>query len=151
MPATSLASSRSSTSGLATRAAVELAAISAWTSYDVPRRVNLLDRNGKLVTRLFEITVEDRAPYKFSKPEIHRVKGKDGIIFYGTLLKPLDFDPKKKYPVISYVYGEPAGQVVVNRWMSSSQQVLLNHGFLVWRFDGRGTPGRGRAFLSHGP
>ena len=117
-----------------------------WTSVDVPRRIDLMDRDGKLVARLGEITADDFAPYRFWKPELLTFEG-EGATFYASLLKPVDFDPDRRYPVVAFVYGEPWGQVVQNRWVSSFDMVLANHGFLVFRFDGRGTPGRGRPWL----
>ena len=121
--------------------------IDSWSSVDVPRRVDLRDRDGREVARLVDLTPEDHAPYRFGKPELLNIKGKDGTVFHGSLLKPFDFDPDKRYPVVAHVYGEPAGQDHRNRFVSAFDMVLANHGFLVFRFDARGTPGRGRPWL----
>jgi dipeptidyl-peptidase-4 len=121
--------------------------IDSWSSVDVPRRVDLRDRDGREVARLVDLTPEDHAPYRFGKPELLNIKGKGGMVFHGSLLKPFDFDPDKRYPVVAHVYGEPAGQDHRNRFVSAFDMVLANHGFLVFRFDARGTPGRGRPWL----
>lgn len=67
--------------------------------------------------------------------------------FRAMVIKPRDFDPAKKYPVINSVYGGPHVQVV--RAASRGyvlQQWLADQGFIVVSIDGRGTPGRGRAW-----
>jgi dipeptidyl-peptidase-4 len=65
-------------------------------------------------------------------------------------VKPPDFDPRKKYPVIVYVYGGPHAQVVQDRWGSATlfDHLCATKGFLVWAMDGRGSWGRGHAFES---
>ena len=61
----------------------------------------------------------------------------------GSLVKPRHFDPSKRYPLIVYVYGEPAGLTVVDRWGGSRalfHRALANEGYLIASFDNRGTP-----------
>jgi dipeptidyl-peptidase-4 len=66
------------------------------------------------------------------------------------MLKPRDFDPSKKYPVIVHVYGEPASTTVVDRWQGSIglfHRALAADGYIVVSFDNRGTPApKGRAW-----
>lgn len=121
--------------------------IDSWSNSDVTRRIDLLDPDGRRVARLGEVLPDDYAPYRLAKPEFVTIPGEDGMTFHASLLKPFDFDPDKRYPVVAYVYGEPAGQVVQNTSRSAFDTVLVNHGFLVFRFDARGTPGRGRPWL----
>jgi len=63
---------------------------------------------------------------------------------------PPDFDKTKSYPLLIYVYGEPAGTTVVNRWSSKSylwHQLMAQQGYVVMSFDNRGTKSpRGRAW-----
>ncbi len=58
------------------------------------------------------------------------------------MLKPADFDATQPYPVIVFVYGEPAGQTVVDRWGGPHlfHRALADAGYLVVSFDNRGTP-----------
>ena len=62
--------------------------------------------------------------------------------------RPPDFDPQKKYPLLVHVYGEPAGQTVLDRWGGSNylwHLMLAQRGYVVMSFDNRGTPApRGR-------
>jgi dipeptidyl-peptidase 4 len=72
-------------------------------------------------------------------PEIFTVPADDGFALPAQLLKPKDFDPKKKYPVILYHYGGPSAPNVLNIWqgMNLFHQVLLDKGYLVFSVDNR--------------
>ena len=61
----------------------------------------------------------------------------------GWMLKPKTFDPKKRYPVIVFVYGEPASQTVTDRWGGGRMlfhRALAEAGYIVVSFDNHGTP-----------
>ena len=61
----------------------------------------------------------------------------------GWMMKPRDFDPATRYPLLVFVYGEPAGQTVLDAWGGSRMlfhRALANAGFLVASVDNRGTP-----------
>jgi dipeptidyl-peptidase-4 len=66
------------------------------------------------------------------------------------MIKPKDFDPARKYPMLVFVYGEPAGQTVLNSYGGGQQlwhHLLADQGYLVASFDNRGTPApKGRAW-----
>lgn len=79
--------------------------------------------------------------------EFVRLSAGPGLEVDGWLMKPPHFDPSKRYPLIVYVYSEPAGQTTVDRWGGTFNRVLASAGFLVASFDNRGTPApRGRAW-----
>jgi dipeptidyl-peptidase 4 len=66
-----------------------------------------------------------------------------GVVLDGWLRKPYSFDPSRKYPVIVFVYGEPAGQTVTDRWDGNDMlfhRALTDAGYIVVSFDNRGTP-----------
>lgn len=67
-----------------------------------------------------------------------------------SLIKPANFDPKKQYPVVVFVYGGPAAQTVTRAWPGRSDaffnQYLAQQGYVVFSLDNRGTPRRGAAF-----
>ncbi len=74
----------------------------------------------------------------------------DGVTLDGWMMKPPHFDSAKKYPLIVYVYGEPAAQTVVDDWGAWNyyfNRVAASAGYLVVSFDNRGTPApKGRAW-----
>ncbi len=80
--------------------------------------------------------------------DFFRVNIGDGVELDAWCILPPDHDPSKKYPLIVFVYGEPAGQTVVDKW--GGDQMLWHHmlaqqGYVVMSFDNRGTPApRGR-------
>jgi dipeptidyl-peptidase-4 len=82
--------------------------------------------------------------------EFFRVDIGEGVELDGWCLKPPDFDPQKKYPILIYVYGEPAGQTVLDRWDGNRylwHLMLTQQGYIVASIDNRGTPApRGRAW-----
>lgn len=123
------------------------AAVNTWTQRETPSQIDLIARDGSVIETLGKIMPEDYRPYRFGVPETITFKTDEGVQLYGSLLKPLDFDSEKKYPVIAYVYGEPAGQVVRDQFVDTWDQTLANEGFLVFRFDGRGSAGRGREWI----
>jgi dipeptidyl-peptidase-4 len=82
-------------------------------------------------------------------PEFLAVPGADGTALHGWIIKPPDFDPARRYPLLMYVYGGPGDQQVVDRWTGERylwHQMLAQQGLLVACVDGRGTGGRGAAF-----
>ncbi len=82
--------------------------------------------------------------------EFFKVDIGDGVDLYGWCIKPPKMDKHRKHPLLCYVYGEPAGSTVVNRWGGNSylwHLMLAQKGYVVMSFDNRGTKSpRGRAF-----
>jgi dipeptidyl-peptidase 4 len=75
--------------------------------------------------------------------EFFRVDIGDGVMLDGYMLKPPAFDPAKKYPLITHVYGEPAGQTVNDAWGGNQMlfhRALTAAGYIVISIDNRGTP-----------
>ncbi len=120
-------------------------AIHTWSRMAVPpiielvklpehETVRVLVENKPLVEKLAAIEME---PVEFFQIEIE-----SGIKLDGYCIKPPKFDSKKKYPLLVYVYGEPAGQTVADRWGGSGylwHQMLAQQGYFVMSFDNRGT------------
>jgi dipeptidyl-peptidase-4 len=82
--------------------------------------------------------------------EFFRLPVGGGLQVDGWRILPPDFDPAKKYPLLINVYGEPAGQTVMDSWGGTTylwHLMLAQHGYVVASFDNRGTPApRGRAW-----
>jgi dipeptidyl-peptidase-4 len=84
-------------------------------------------------------------PLSGGPAEYVKVDAGNGLIVDAWLMKPPDFDTAKKYPLIVYVYSEPAGQTTADRWPSMFDRALTSAGYLVASFDNQGTPApRGR-------
>jgi dipeptidyl-peptidase-4 len=83
------------------------------------------------------------APVVKPPVEFFRVDIGEGVSLDGWMLKPTTFDPSRRYPVIVFVYGEPASQTVVDRWGGGRMlfhRALAEAGYIVLSIDNRGTP-----------
>ena len=119
-----------------------------YSSIKVPRNVDLTTNAGKVVHRLQEVENPNK-DYNFGEITLGKIKADDGSDLYYRLIKPMDFDPNKKYPVIHYVYGGPHSQLVTNTWNASLrmwEMYMAQHGYVVFVIDNHGTPNRGKAF-----
>jgi dipeptidyl aminopeptidase/acylaminoacyl peptidase len=81
-------------------------------------------------------------------PEPFVAKGRDGVTdIWGVVIKPSNFDPSKKYPVIESIYAGPQGSFVPKEFSTRApQHALAEHGFIVVQIDGMGTANRSKAF-----
>ncbi len=83
-------------------------------------------------------------------PESFTVKARDGKTdLYGLLFKPADFDPRRQYPIVDYVYpGPQVGSIRSRSFLAAhgDHQALAELGFIVVAIDGMGTPGRSKSF-----
>ncbi len=123
--------------------------IDRFSTPDAPPVTRLLNSSGAPVATI-DAPLNHLGDYGLGKREFLELKARDGATLYAQLLKPADFDPKRKYPVIVYVYGGPHEQLVQNRWDPHIlyDQLLAENGFLVWTLDNRGSWGRGHAWES---
>ena len=122
--------------------------LDTFSNLDTPPRTTLHDSGGKEIRVWREADRKILDEYDILKTEIHRFQGADGTEFYGRLIRPANFDPAKKYPVIVSVYGGPHAQSVRNAWAGGLnwEQVMAHKGFVIWQMDNRGSAGRGHRF-----
>ena len=114
-----------------------------------PPRQDVYRTNGTKSATLNENTVAELAQYHLSPVEFAAVPAKDGTALNCFLIKPPQFDPAKKYPVIVFTYGGPHAQVVTNGWMGSLllwHQMMAQKGYVIFALDNRGSAGRGHMF-----
>lgn len=82
-------------------------------------------------------------------PEVFVAKGRDGVTdIWGIIIKPTNFDPSKKYPVIEDIYAGPHSSFVPKSFRPSATNMhqLAELGFIVVKIDGMGTSNRSKAF-----
>lgn len=122
--------------------------INNYSSQTVPRKINILDNQGKETKHL--LTAKNPLKdYNLGEITISKTKADDGTDLYYRLIKPSDFDPEKKYPAIIYVYGGPHAQLVTNSWLGSArmwQLYMAQKGYVMLTLDNRGSANRGLKF-----
>ena len=110
------------------------------------------DRTGKELRVLNDNhnVQETMDKFGFVKREIIHFTTDDGTELYGWMMKPANFDPNKRYPVMMNCYGGPGSQQVMNAYSGAQDlafyQMLAQHGYISVCVDGRGTATRGDAF-----
>lgn len=117
-----------------------------------PLVVTLYQTEGNKKIKVLEDNKELQAvaqEYGLQPKEFFTFKTVDGTELNGYMLKPVDFDIQKKYPVLIYQYSGPGSQNVLNSWGGGHfywHQMLTQEGYIVAVIDTRGTGGRGEAF-----
>jgi dipeptidyl-peptidase-4 len=122
--------------------------LDTYSSLTEPSRTTLHSGDGNPLGVYRESDRTQANEYDIRPTEIVKFKGPDGSDFYGRLIKPANFEPGKKYPVIVDVYGGPGvGSPVHNSWAGiSMDQVWAHKGYVVWQCENRGIMGRGHNF-----
>ncbi len=123
--------------------------VNRWSDADTPTVITLHDGNGKQLRTLeTNQALRDKvAAAGFPGREYFSVTAADGItMLNGWMLKPLDFNPGKKYPVVMIQYSGPGSQQVLDRYDRDWYYALPNEGIVVACVDGRGTGARGAEF-----
>jgi dipeptidyl-peptidase-4 len=125
--------------------------IDVFSSMQMARAYYLLDLKGSKIYTL----KEDANPYrdyKLGETSIFTLKANDGITdLYCRLIKPIDFDPARKYPVLIYVYGGPHVQLIDKSWTGGAGfwlNYMAQQGYIIFTLDNRGSANRGFEFES---
>lgn len=128
-------------------------AFHTFSTFDTPGVTDLVSLPRHKVIRVLaaDTTLLARARAAIPHPaEFYQVKLSDGATLDGWMIRPRNFDSTRTYPILFYVYGEPAGTTVTDQWAGSSRlwyQLLADQGYLVASVDNRGTPSpKGRAW-----
>ncbi|VUD68896.1 Dipeptidyl aminopeptidase 4 [Thalassocella blandensis] len=125
--------------------------IDDYSSITTPPQVSLHQPDGTQISWLNQNIVDKKHPlYAYMKdwitPEFGTFQTKDDTTLYYRLIKPANFDPKKTYPALVYLYGGPHAQLVTNRWEKFLPQYMAQQGYVVFTVDNRGSNYRGKAF-----
>lgn len=118
--------------------------LDTFTSLDTPARHTLHTADGSETAVYREARRKDAEEFQILKTEMVTFTGKDGARYYARMIKPPNFDPKRKYPAIVFVYGGPHAQSVRNVYAGLTwDQALAHRGFVIWQMDNRGSAARG--------
>ena len=124
--------------------------IDNFSSFQVGREITLLPTNGKKGTTLLKADDPMSSLFKLPEITIGTFKAADGKTdLYYRLIKPVDFDPNKKYPAIIYVYGGPHAQLIHNTRFYDARGwdlYMAQKGYVMLTVDSRGSDNRGLAF-----
>ena len=121
-----------------------------FSSGTVPNLAKIMDIKGRSLSTLVKAE-EKLNEYKIGSAEIQKLKAQDGSDLYTRLIKPSNFDPNKKYPVMVYVYGGPHAQMITNSWLYGANlwmYWMAEQGYLVFTLDNRGSAHRSFDFES---
>lgn len=123
--------------------------IDIFSNITTPRVTMLRSADGKRSATLYKAE-DPTSDYSYAQIDLGTVKSADGKYDnWYRLVKPKDFDPSKKYPVILYVYGGPHSQLVKNTWLAelrSWEMYMAQRGYIVYVQDNRGTMNRGAEY-----
>lgn len=124
--------------------------IDYFTSNNVPREISILPTTGKKGTTLFTATDPLKGNYNLPEITVGTIKAADGETdLYYRLIKPVNFDPNKKYPAIIYVYGGPHAQMIHNTRFYDARGwdlYMAQQGYVMLTVDNRGSDNRGIKF-----
>lgn len=128
-------------------------AIHTYSSFTAPPVIDLVSLPDHRSVRVLQANQELQDKVRALTPtptEFFRVDIGQGVLLDGWCIKPPDFTPSRTYPLLFYVYGEPAGQTVLDRWGGRNalwHRMLAQQGAVVISIDNRGTPApRGRGW-----
>ena len=120
--------------------------VDTWSDVNTPTQTRLHDADGKLVRVIAENKVDALRQYKLGTVELLKVKTRDGFEMEAMMIKPPDFDPKKKYPVLEFTYSGPHSPSVKNLWGGVSymwHQLMAQKGYIIWICDNSTASGKG--------
>jgi dipeptidyl-peptidase-4 len=121
--------------------------IDVFSNVETPPRTALHRSDGRQMRVLEKGEIESLKRFRLPLPEFFYLNTDDGLRLNAFIMKPRDFDPDKKYPVLMNVYGVPVDlkgtQIVENNWYSGKgdlwHQMLLQKGYLIFAVENRGT------------
>jgi dipeptidyl-peptidase 4 len=120
--------------------------IDHWSDLHTPPQVRVRKADGSEVRVIHESKIPQLAEFKLAKPELLQVKTRDGFVMEAMLIKPVDFNPSRKYPVMQFTYAGPGAPSVRNAWGGTTAmyyQLLAQRGIAVWVCDNRLASGKG--------
>ncbi|MDF1673957.1 MAG: DPP IV N-terminal domain-containing protein [Vicingaceae bacterium] len=125
--------------------------IDNFSNLETPREISVINTKTSKSDIIFKAN-NPLVDYKIGATEFVTLKSDEGMDLYGRIIKPANFDPNKKYPVLVYVYGGTKAQLVTNSWLGGASlwmSWLANQkDYIVFTLDNRGSENRGFVFES---
>lgn len=122
--------------------------VDTYSRVDFPPVTVLRDaKTGNVLMEVNKADISEMLADGYRMPEPFVAKGRDGVTdIYGIIMRPTDFDPSKKYPVVEYIYAGPHNSFVPKAFGIQEKAALCELGFIVVQIDGMGTNNRSKAF-----
>jgi dipeptidyl aminopeptidase/acylaminoacyl peptidase len=123
--------------------------VDTWSRVDLAPTAQLKQASdGKVLLELERADISGLQKAGWRAPEVFTAKGRDGQTdIWGVVVRPSRFDPRRKYPVIEYIYAGPHGSFVPKSFSPHfNMQSIAELGFIVVQIDGMGTANRSRKF-----
>ena len=122
--------------------------VNYFSNFETPTYVTLHEASGKMIRVLEDNAayIKKVAQYKHNNKEFFTFTTSNGDVLYGYMIKPVDFDEYKQYPVVMTQYSGPGSQSAVDSWSFDWYNYLSQEGFLIVCVDPRGTGNRGEEF-----
>ena len=122
--------------------------IDEFSSINTPKEIKIYNSKSAIKKELLKAG-NPLKNYAISRPELIRLKNKEGVVLNARIIKPSTFDKTKKYPVLVYVYGGSHAQMVKDSWMGGASMwmyTLAEKGYIIFTLDNRGSHNRSSDF-----
>lgn len=123
--------------------------LDTYSNVNTPNQVELWNTRGKMIEKMVNNTQVNTfvQSHAYAPRELFSFTTSDGQELDGYLIKPIDFDERKTYPLILNIYGGPSAQSVYNEFaVDGWEQYLAQQGYVVASVNNRGSGGYGRKF-----
>ena len=123
--------------------------LDTYSKSGTPPRQDLTSVDGNFIAAVSENKVAELENYRLSPTEFVSVKTHDGVDLNASIIKPPNFNPQRRYPVLVYTYGGPQAQVVTDAWGGNTflwHEFMAQQGYIIFAVDNRGSAGRGHLF-----
>ncbi|MBN2105490.1 S9 family peptidase [bacterium] len=124
--------------------------VDTFSDITTPPQITLHHADGSLIAVLSSGDIPALRDYQLALPELITLTMSDGLSLNAMLMKPANFSPHHKYPVLVFAYSCPERQIVLNNWQRGQgnlwHQLLSQRGYCIFSMDSRGTVHRGNAF-----
>lgn len=124
--------------------------IDRYSNLHTPTTTSIYTIAGEFSEELIPANLSVFESFEATKTEIVTFKTSDGVLLYGSMIKPPDFDESKKYPVLFYNYSGPGSDgIVKDKWGGMTDlwhRMFVQEGYIIFMIDNRGTGGRGKEF-----